>query len=330
MLIDGQKWACEACIRGHRVTSCKHHDRPLIRIKRKGRPFATCTICNATPCTAPIEHARAKRDAELKCSKKAPNGRLHPRHHNTTGFLPIAPRPGPNPGERAASVSTLSKTVPSVVAKSKSKSASGSRSGSISASSRPSRAGSSASLETKGTVAQYYDAAGVGEWSGSEVSVSGSVSGAEISSKQHGSFPELSWTASNQTVLARSGAEAQIPLSDAVPSSLVDYSVVSEALFNPTYSLLPSSSVVSDPQLAQTLPLVSPLERLNPFEFPLDPALALEDLGLGSLDEVDMSMDLDMPPVEEGFHVEDWSRYMWSPETGFEHLDMGTNDPVLR
>lgn len=25
MLIDGQKWACEACIRGHRVSSCKHH-----------------------------------------------------------------------------------------------------------------------------------------------------------------------------------------------------------------------------------------------------------------------------------------------------------------
>ncbi|CEJ56587.1 Putative Copper fist DNA binding domain protein [Penicillium brasilianum] len=66
MLIDGQKWACEACIRGHRVTSCKHHDRPLIRIKRKGRPFATCSICNATPCEAPTEHARLKREAELK------------------------------------------------------------------------------------------------------------------------------------------------------------------------------------------------------------------------------------------------------------------------
>lgn len=44
-------------------------DRPLIRIKRKGRPFATCIICNAIPCTAPIEHARAKRDAEFKCPK---------------------------------------------------------------------------------------------------------------------------------------------------------------------------------------------------------------------------------------------------------------------
>lgn len=25
MLIDGEKWACEACVRGHRVTTCKHH-----------------------------------------------------------------------------------------------------------------------------------------------------------------------------------------------------------------------------------------------------------------------------------------------------------------
>jgi hypothetical protein len=38
----------------------------LIRIKRKGRPFATCSICNATPCEAPTEHARLKREAELK------------------------------------------------------------------------------------------------------------------------------------------------------------------------------------------------------------------------------------------------------------------------
>lgn len=95
MLIDGQKWACEACIRGHRVTSCKHHgidtkrtssetkltviDRPLIRIKRKGRPFATCTICNCTPCTSPTEHTRLKREAELKY----PSSKVTHTHHTT-------------------------------------------------------------------------------------------------------------------------------------------------------------------------------------------------------------------------------------------------------
>ncbi len=25
MLIDGEKWACEACVRGHRVSNCQHH-----------------------------------------------------------------------------------------------------------------------------------------------------------------------------------------------------------------------------------------------------------------------------------------------------------------
>jgi hypothetical protein len=41
----------------------------LIRIKRKGRPFATCSICHATPCSSPSEHARQRREAELKSSK---------------------------------------------------------------------------------------------------------------------------------------------------------------------------------------------------------------------------------------------------------------------
>ncbi|KNG82852.1 hypothetical protein ANOM_008634 [Aspergillus nomiae NRRL 13137] len=70
MLIDGEKWACEACVRGHRVTTCKHHDRPLIRINRKGRPFSTCSVCNNTPCPTPEEHTKLKREAEAKSSSK--------------------------------------------------------------------------------------------------------------------------------------------------------------------------------------------------------------------------------------------------------------------
>ncbi|TPR10639.1 Ubiquitin-conjugating enzyme family protein [Aspergillus niger] len=73
MLIDGEKWACEACVRGHRVTTCKHNDRPLIRINRKGRPFATCSICNCTPCESPEEHAKLKR-----CTTATAAGYLSP------------------------------------------------------------------------------------------------------------------------------------------------------------------------------------------------------------------------------------------------------------
>lgn len=30
MIIDGQKWSCDACVRGHRVTTCKHHGMLLL------------------------------------------------------------------------------------------------------------------------------------------------------------------------------------------------------------------------------------------------------------------------------------------------------------
>ncbi|KAI1850443.1 hypothetical protein JX265_001404 [Neoarthrinium moseri] len=40
MLIDGEKWACEACVRGHRVSNCNHSDRPLQHINKKASPPA--------------------------------------------------------------------------------------------------------------------------------------------------------------------------------------------------------------------------------------------------------------------------------------------------
>lgn len=45
VLINGVKYACERCIRGHRVTTCTHTDQPLMMIKPKGRPSTTCAYC---------------------------------------------------------------------------------------------------------------------------------------------------------------------------------------------------------------------------------------------------------------------------------------------
>ncbi|KAJ5970906.1 uncharacterized protein N7479_000824 [Penicillium vulpinum] len=310
MLIDGHKWACEACIRGHRVTSCKHHDRPLIRIKRKGRPFATCTMCNATPCTSPMEHARAKRDAELKCpSKKASShGRLYPRQ-NPNGFLPIAPRPRPSPS-RSISGPAGGDSLPTVATKSKSRS--GSKSGcSISTASSPGK-----------TI--YSDAVGAGDWSGSEGSMSAMPSSRQTVSFSGSVMPGMD---SSQTLSPGQGDS----ISRSAPGSLYEYPVEypatsgaeAGALFDPAYSLQSSTLAVSSSQFARTMPMVSPLEGVNPFDFSLDPALELGENALGYLNEVDMNMDLEMPVMEEVFHVEDWSRYMWSAETGFEHLDTG-------
>ncbi|RAH78753.1 copper-fist-domain-containing protein [Aspergillus japonicus CBS 114.51] len=96
MLIDGEKWACEACVRGHRVTTCKHHDRPLIHINRKGRPFATCSVCNCTPCEAPEEHAKLKREVDAKCQASKRAAGRSPRSTSVGSLKPIAPRPAPS------------------------------------------------------------------------------------------------------------------------------------------------------------------------------------------------------------------------------------------
>ncbi|OBA19033.1 hypothetical protein METBIDRAFT_33654 [Metschnikowia bicuspidata var. bicuspidata NRRL YB-4993] len=38
ILIDNVKYSCLECIRGHRSTLCRHHTRPLLQVRSKGRP----------------------------------------------------------------------------------------------------------------------------------------------------------------------------------------------------------------------------------------------------------------------------------------------------
>lgn len=45
VLLNGVKYACERCIRGHRVSSCTHTDKLLTMIKPKGRPASQCAHC---------------------------------------------------------------------------------------------------------------------------------------------------------------------------------------------------------------------------------------------------------------------------------------------
>ncbi|WVQ71960.1 hypothetical protein IAR50_001502 [Cryptococcus sp. DSM 104548] len=45
VLINDKKYACERCIKGHRVSSCTHTDRALFEIKKKGRPGTQCKHC---------------------------------------------------------------------------------------------------------------------------------------------------------------------------------------------------------------------------------------------------------------------------------------------
>ncbi|TCD60797.1 hypothetical protein EIP91_009510 [Steccherinum ochraceum] len=45
VFVNGQKFACESCIKGHRSSSCHHTDRPLFEVKKKGRPVSQCEKC---------------------------------------------------------------------------------------------------------------------------------------------------------------------------------------------------------------------------------------------------------------------------------------------
>ncbi|KAH8921001.1 copper-fist-domain-containing protein [Atractiella rhizophila] len=45
MLVGEKKFACQSCIKGHRATTCKHSDRPLFEVKKKGRPPTQCQHC---------------------------------------------------------------------------------------------------------------------------------------------------------------------------------------------------------------------------------------------------------------------------------------------
>jgi len=58
MIFKGEKWACEACVRGHRVSNCNHSDRPLQHINKKGRPVTQCAHCRAQ---------RKSRQSHVKC-----------------------------------------------------------------------------------------------------------------------------------------------------------------------------------------------------------------------------------------------------------------------
>ncbi|KAJ2770156.1 copper-binding transcription factor [Coemansia nantahalensis] len=65
IIIKGQKFACDQCVRGHRASSCNHTERSLNPIKRKGRPPSQCDSCRAL---------RLTRKAHVKCECRNKGG----------------------------------------------------------------------------------------------------------------------------------------------------------------------------------------------------------------------------------------------------------------
>ncbi|GAA5804677.1 hypothetical protein HPULCUR_010180 [Helicostylum pulchrum] len=59
MLINGIKFACNTCVKGHRSSNCNHIERPLFEIRKKGRPVTQCAFCR---------DLRKTRQIHIKCS----------------------------------------------------------------------------------------------------------------------------------------------------------------------------------------------------------------------------------------------------------------------
>ncbi|SCV70929.1 BQ2448_3691 [Microbotryum intermedium] len=77
VLVDGVKFACQSCIKGHRSSKCTHTSRPLVEIKKKGRPTSQCSHCRDLRKTRSV-HGKCNcvgKEFEEKPSKQVlPNG----------------------------------------------------------------------------------------------------------------------------------------------------------------------------------------------------------------------------------------------------------------
>ncbi|KAF2642804.1 hypothetical protein P280DRAFT_275551 [Massarina eburnea CBS 473.64] len=76
-LFNGEKFACQSCIKGHRVSGCNHTDRELHHINPKGRPVKQCEHCRGAR-KSKSHHAKCdcgdKKDKEKPKDKGEPTG----------------------------------------------------------------------------------------------------------------------------------------------------------------------------------------------------------------------------------------------------------------
>ncbi|KAI1651211.1 uncharacterized protein F4817DRAFT_178877 [Daldinia loculata] len=73
-IINGQKMACEPCIRGHRSTKCAHlGDRMLLPVRKPGRPLSTCPHPPGKPCQCRNVTAALPKGGSCRCGGSPPS-----------------------------------------------------------------------------------------------------------------------------------------------------------------------------------------------------------------------------------------------------------------
>ncbi|GAA5937496.1 copper fist DNA-binding domain-containing protein [Sporobolomyces koalae] len=89
VLVDGVKYACQACIKGHRSSKCTHTDRELTEIKKKGRPTSQCTHCRQLRKTRSV-HGKCECIGSKEAREQTPGARILPN-----GLIDILKPPQP-------------------------------------------------------------------------------------------------------------------------------------------------------------------------------------------------------------------------------------------
>ena len=74
----------ETCIKGHRSSACRHTDRPLYEIKKKGRPVTQCDHCRELRKTKQVH---VKCICETKAEHSSQQGVLNHSSGSTYGQL---------------------------------------------------------------------------------------------------------------------------------------------------------------------------------------------------------------------------------------------------
>ncbi|KAL7951795.1 hypothetical protein V8C42DRAFT_305234 [Trichoderma barbatum] len=98
-LINGQKMACEPCIRGHRSTKCTHaNERLMVPVRKPGRPLSSCPHPSSQLCGCAAVTAAFPKKQKCRCgtSEKAPGRKAGDQESRETSNGLVTP-PSPSP-----------------------------------------------------------------------------------------------------------------------------------------------------------------------------------------------------------------------------------------
>ncbi|KAL7791959.1 hypothetical protein V8C37DRAFT_381108 [Trichoderma ceciliae] len=93
-LINGQKMACEPCIRGHRSTKCTHaNERLMVPVRKPGRPLSSCPHPASRPCTCAAVTAAIPKKQKCRCGTSEPASGRETADQETSNGLVTPPSP---------------------------------------------------------------------------------------------------------------------------------------------------------------------------------------------------------------------------------------------